>query len=242
MWMPFDFLAPWLWLTLAAGCLMLSLLTLRELQGLLSTPVCLFLGRISFAVYLLHFVVLLLTDVYVMPYLGPATNAHGDDDRTVAAVICYLFIILPTTLGASYLFTIHVDDVAIELSRDFCSLWLARCPSHCGCLKASSKTATQLEASEGGGEEAAYSSVVESPLLSPQIANSSVDGKLTYIDSDSTNDTYKAGNNARALHLASVDWRSRRVVLLCILAVLLIPCCVPSHKTRTCFVDDDDDT
>lgn len=136
MWMPLMWLSPWIWLTTGAGCLIISLLTWKSFQTALSTQACLFIGRISFAIYLLHYQVLIITDILIMPYLGPALNRPGSNDRTAAAFICYFFIILPVTIVASYYFHIYVDEASIECSRDFVEIMRAYFPTCCNCLKA----------------------------------------------------------------------------------------------------------
>jgi peptidoglycan/LPS O-acetylase OafA/YrhL len=68
------------------------------------------LGNCSFDIYLIHFIILLAVDCTLMPLLGDWTNSNSYNNnknyipnRTAAAWICYLFVILPVTLTLAYL-------------------------------------------------------------------------------------------------------------------------------------------
>lgn len=165
MWMPLFWLSPWIWLTAGAGCLMLSLLTWKSFQQVLSTRLCLFIGRISFAIYLLHYQVLIITDIMIMPYLGPALNPPGSNDRTAAAFICYFLFILPVTIGASYCFHIYVDEVSITYSNDFTGLLLENFPIFCKCLRVDRR----VRSTTLGPAETDDSLVVINPLGMPTL-------------------------------------------------------------------------
>jgi hypothetical protein len=261
MWLPIYWFAPWLWLTVGAACLMVSILTVTEFQHFLSSKICHFLGRISFAVYLLHFIILLLCDILIMPSLGPATNSNNDNDRTVAAFICYIFVILPTTIVSSYCFTIYVDEVAIEYARDFSNLFTSYFPIWCACLTKNnnkndlgmhtgaamhtgqlSECAVTLSPLDSGHNKMnADNEITTTSTLSlsdvPQTTSSH--GKNSDIESPPP-EVEKSYTSVFSLaYLKSIDWKSKKLLLIYFTVLVLIPCCIPSNKVKTCYIDDD---
>lgn len=236
MWFPIYWLAPWLWLTLGAAALMLSLLTLTEFQNVLSTRYTHFLGRMSFAIYLLHYMVLVLCDIVIMPVLGPATNTNGGEDRTVAAVIVFLLVIVPAVLASSYVFTVYVDEVAIECSKDFYTFWLTCFPSCCKCLKQQDKSVqndyylhTALNASSSAAGD------VECDASPPRVEAVDV---VSSCEGSGQDDTTPPQCAVRCWQ--GVDWSGKKMLLLYFSVLVFVPCCVPSHQTSTCYLQDDD--
>jgi peptidoglycan/LPS O-acetylase OafA/YrhL len=97
---------------LGAGMVMYVLLNSQWLQKVFSAPVPVFLGKISYSLYLIHFLVissftcaLFLALHQVLPY------------GTASLVSCILSVLLIIPL--SYLFYRYVDMAGVELSRIF---------------------------------------------------------------------------------------------------------------------------
>ncbi|MGB9941237.1 acyltransferase family protein [Methanosarcina sp.] len=97
---------------LGAGMVMYVLLNSRWLQNVFSSPVPVFLGKISYSLYLIHFLVissftcaLFLALQPVLPY-GAAV--------LVSCVLSVLFII-----PLSYLFYKYIDTAGVKLSKNF---------------------------------------------------------------------------------------------------------------------------
>ncbi len=114
---------------IGAGMIMYVLLNSRSLQNIFSSSVPVFFGKISYSLYLVHFLVistftcaLFLTLHPVLPY-GAAL---------LVSCISSLFLIIPL----SYLFYKYVDTAGVKLSKNFYN-WLAgRCtPSSTGHTK-----------------------------------------------------------------------------------------------------------
>jgi hypothetical protein len=219
MWVPMSWLnAPWLWLTAGAFLLLLSLLSLTEFQDLLSATWAQFLGRTSFAIYLLHYIVLMLADILVMPYLGPAFNQKGHHDRTGAAFFCFVFIIVPVTLVSSHYFYKYVDEPSIECAKDFSDFWLTHFPRCCACLGA--KKSVTLEAHD-------------------QSKSLVVDDAEQARFHDVINNNGLASDPKESAKMVEKPTVPKKMLLLCILLAFLIPCCVPYDRHNTCYVDDD---
>jgi len=87
----------------------IALSGLPSLQRTLTTKACAFLGRISYSMYLIHFTIIGFLGSFIIINLSPL----GYGTSLIAAMI----IILPTTIGASYLFTILIDEPSIQISN-----------------------------------------------------------------------------------------------------------------------------
>jgi peptidoglycan/LPS O-acetylase OafA/YrhL len=111
VWIPLRPIYGWWWISFAGGCIMISALTWSRFQLFLSWKPVAFVGRISFGIYLTHYMVLIAVDVLAMPSL---LKTMSRDD----AVFLTLFtLILPLTLSLAYVFTLFVDSAGVEFSK-----------------------------------------------------------------------------------------------------------------------------
>ncbi len=110
-WLPIEN-RRWLVLVVAATTLIGVLLYQGRLQKLLESPPILFLGRISFSLYLIHLAVLYSVGAPLFLWLVVA----GGLSR-FGAVLVIFAICIPACLGAAWLLARWVDEPAIRLSR-----------------------------------------------------------------------------------------------------------------------------
>jgi peptidoglycan/LPS O-acetylase OafA/YrhL len=94
---------------LAAATLIAAIMAARPLQRLLETRLSLFFGRISFSVYLLHFLILGTYGSYAF------IHVTGQLGYRVGLVVAFLPI-LAITVAAAYLYAKYVDERAIAFS------------------------------------------------------------------------------------------------------------------------------
>ncbi|WP_440947323.1 acyltransferase family protein [Methanosarcina sp. T3] len=114
---------------LGAGMIMYVLLNSRGLQSVFSFPVPVFLGKISYSLYLVHFLVASSFTCALFLTLYPILS-YG----TAFFISCFLslFLIFPL----SYLFYKYVDTAGVELSKAFYNrLVNSRRPAGAGHLK-----------------------------------------------------------------------------------------------------------
>lgn len=145
-WLPLSWGSPWLCLTAGATTLFLSLMTFKEFQDLLSTYFCKELGRLSFSIYLLHYQILILADVLIMPYLGPLMSPSNvyPPDRSASAFIVLIFVITPCVYFSSCAFYIYCDKVSVYIAQDVYNFFISRFPVYCQCLKKRKEDQTSL--------------------------------------------------------------------------------------------------
>jgi len=95
---------------IAAFVLLLVLLNSEGLKSALSYNIPVFLGKISFSLYLIHMVVIFTFSSYVMAALfeGPVNVINGT---------IILFLTIPVLLGVSYLMYRYVDQPGIILAK-----------------------------------------------------------------------------------------------------------------------------
>ncbi|AKB19461.1 MULTISPECIES: acyltransferase [unclassified Methanosarcina] len=106
---------------IGAGMIMYALLNSRRMQNFFSSPVPVFLGKISYSLYLVHFLVISSFTCAVFLALYPVLP-YG------AAVLISCFLSLFIIIPLSYLFYKYVDTTGVELSKLFYN-WLV---SSCG--------------------------------------------------------------------------------------------------------------
>ncbi len=210
MWLPLIWLSPWLWLSLGAGCIMFSLLVWKEFQELLSTPLCQTLGRLSFSIYLLHYQILILIDILIMPYIGPAMSPKGKHDRTGAAVFCLLFII-PLVYLVSVPFHSYCDELSVSLSNDFRGFFVNnKCFSACcGCLveKKSVSTGSNLENGD--------------------------------LKQDATQETESVAQSW-SQYFHTIDWKSKKMILLYATLLFIGIGAIPAKQYCDCYSSEAD--
>jgi len=101
---------------IGAGMIMYVLLNSHQLQNFFSSPVPVFLGKISYSLYLTHFLVISTFTCALFLFLYPVFT-YGV--AVLFSCVLSLFLILPL----SYLFYKYVDIAGIELSKSFYN-WL----------------------------------------------------------------------------------------------------------------------
>jgi peptidoglycan/LPS O-acetylase OafA/YrhL len=99
---------------IGAGMIMYVLLNSRDLQNIFSSPVPLFLGKISYSLYLVHFLVISSFTCALFLSLYPVFS-YGS--AVLISVLLSLLLIIPL----SYLFYKHVDMAGVKLSKEFYS-------------------------------------------------------------------------------------------------------------------------
>jgi len=104
---------------LGAFLVMVAVLHVRQLQAFLSKKPFLFLGRISFSLYILHFLMLTSLSCWLLLAFAPHVSYH-------AAFLAAFGISLPLIMTASQLTYKYVDQSGIRLSQALYSALLRR--------------------------------------------------------------------------------------------------------------------
>ncbi|HII02388.1 TPA: acyltransferase, partial [Methanosarcinaceae archaeon] len=112
-----------------AGMLMYVLLNIQGLQKIFSSPVPVFLGKISYSLYLVHFPVISSFTCALFLILYPVLP-YGE--AFLISCLSSLFLIIPL----SYLFYKYIDAAGVKLSKSFYN-WLlnSRKPGSSGHIK-----------------------------------------------------------------------------------------------------------
>ncbi len=95
---------------LGAGLVMFALLNLPNLQSLLSRSVFVFLGKISFSVYILHFLLISSLGCAIFCFVAPHLSYHS-------AFLVMFLTTMPVILIASALTYRFVDQKGVQLSQ-----------------------------------------------------------------------------------------------------------------------------
>jgi peptidoglycan/LPS O-acetylase OafA/YrhL len=120
MYALFDGLArPRTWHIVGAFLVMASVLRLRSVQAVLSRKPFVFLGRVSFSLYILHFLMIASLACYLQTVLVQRLSYHQ-------AFLAGFGISLPLILAASYYTYIYVDRTGIRLSQAVYGLLLGK--------------------------------------------------------------------------------------------------------------------
>ena len=101
---------PLMWHTLGAFLVMASVLHLPAAKAFLSWKPFVLLGRISFSLYILHFLLIASVACYLQVALAGPLGYH-------AASLLSFFLTLPLILAASYYTYIYVDRSGMGLSQ-----------------------------------------------------------------------------------------------------------------------------
>lgn len=104
---------------IGSGMVMYVLLNSRRLQYVLSSQVPVFLGKISYSLYLIHFLIISTFTCAVFLFLH-SILPYG----AAFSISCFLSLLL--ILPFSYLFYKYVDTAGVELSKSFYN-WLYTC-------------------------------------------------------------------------------------------------------------------
>ena len=97
---------------IGAGMVMYALLNSQGLQSFFSSPVPVFLGKISYSLYLIHFLVISSFTCALFLVLYPVLSYGA---AVLISCVLSLLIIIPL----SYLFYKYIDMAGVELSRVF---------------------------------------------------------------------------------------------------------------------------
>jgi peptidoglycan/LPS O-acetylase OafA/YrhL len=121
IWAPFGWMFGWCWISFGGFCLIFLSMISKQAQYFLSTKVIHFLGKISFGIYLTHYIILCIVDTTFIkcstPHLG----------RDLALIIGLFIFSLPSILLISYGFYLFVDAPAVQLSYWFYFMICNRC-------------------------------------------------------------------------------------------------------------------
>jgi peptidoglycan/LPS O-acetylase OafA/YrhL len=107
------------WHIVGAFLVMISVLQSRRIQSILSKKPFLFLGRISFSQYILHFLVICSLSCSLLQKLAPALPYH-------AAVLVTFCVSLPVIMVASHFIYLVVDRAGIRWSQAVYGYFLQR--------------------------------------------------------------------------------------------------------------------
>ncbi|CAF1349705.1 unnamed protein product [Didymodactylos carnosus] len=110
IWAPLGWMFGWLWISVGGSCLLLAVLTSSHIQRMLTLKPVHFLGKVSFGVYLIHYIVLCALDATFIQWTARYI------DRDVALVLALIFLAVPITLITAYIFHVFVDVPSIQLS------------------------------------------------------------------------------------------------------------------------------
>jgi peptidoglycan/LPS O-acetylase OafA/YrhL len=92
--------------------LMIAILASTGIQKILSSPICVFLGNISFSLYLLHFTILCSVSGYIFSLL------NGSFSYNVSVCISFL-LSFPLMMVGSYLMYRYIDTTSIFWAKKF---------------------------------------------------------------------------------------------------------------------------
>jgi peptidoglycan/LPS O-acetylase OafA/YrhL len=121
-----------------AGMIMYVLMNSRLLQNIFSYPVSVFLGKISYSLYLVHFLVISSFTSALFLFLYPVLPYSA---AALTSCFCSLVLIIPL----SYLFYRYVDTAGVEFSKIFYNQLVKFClPEGAGKIKQGHLSSTVL--------------------------------------------------------------------------------------------------
>jgi len=112
-WMPFPVTGAWFWHTIGAIMILVGLQLSPLLQGVLKSPICQWLGSISFPLYLIHIPILMTLGCHAFL----AANAMGVPHKLCAILALTIFV--SVALLCAHFFTLAVEKRAIRVSGRF---------------------------------------------------------------------------------------------------------------------------
>jgi peptidoglycan/LPS O-acetylase OafA/YrhL len=121
LWSPFGWMFGWFWISFGGFCLIFLSLISPNLQYFLSTKIIHFLGKISFGIYLTHYIILCIVDTSFIKWTAPHLG------RDVAVLLGLFIFALPIILSISYVFYLFVDAPAVQISHWFYFAICHRC-------------------------------------------------------------------------------------------------------------------
>jgi peptidoglycan/LPS O-acetylase OafA/YrhL len=121
LFMPMHWMVPaWFWYGIGAALISITAALNANVQYIFSCKVARFLGRISYALYLVHGIVIRCLGIQLVPLAFAITGKQGVFNQELGFLLAYT-IQVPVTLLAAIVFTKMFDDTAITLSK-----WLER--------------------------------------------------------------------------------------------------------------------
>ena len=121
IWCPFGWMFGWFWISFAGFCLIFLSMISKTMQSFLSSKIIHFLGKISFGIYLTHYIILCLLDASFVKWTGPHL---GYDLSVVLGLIIFGF---PIIFLSAYGFYLFVDAPAVQISYWIYFLLCRRC-------------------------------------------------------------------------------------------------------------------
>ncbi|CAF4627340.1 unnamed protein product, partial [Rotaria sp. Silwood2] len=110
LWSPFGWMFGWFWISFGGFCLLLLSMISKKIQYFLSIKIIHFLGKISFGIYLTHYIILCIVDVSFIQWTAPHIG------RDLAVIIGLIIFALPIILSVSYAFYLFVDVPAVQIA------------------------------------------------------------------------------------------------------------------------------
>jgi peptidoglycan/LPS O-acetylase OafA/YrhL len=121
LWSPFGWMFGWFWISFGGFCLLFLSMISKNIQYFLSTKIIHFLGKISFGIYLTHYIILCIVDVSFVKWTAPHLG------RDVAVLIGLIVFALPSIFLISYGFYLFVDAPAVQMTYSLYFMLYNRC-------------------------------------------------------------------------------------------------------------------
>jgi peptidoglycan/LPS O-acetylase OafA/YrhL len=121
IWFPFGWMFGWFWISFGGFCLLFLSIISKKMQYFLSTKIIHFLGKISFGIYLTHYIILCIVDVSFVKWAAPHLG------RDLAVILGLIIFALPSIFLISYAFYLFVDAPAVQISHWFYFMICNRC-------------------------------------------------------------------------------------------------------------------
>ncbi|CAF1486929.1 unnamed protein product [Rotaria sordida] len=110
LWSPFGWMFGWFWISFAGFCLILLSILSKKFQYFLSTKIIHFLGKISFGIYLIHYLILCIIDTSFVQWTAPHIG------RDLAVILGLIIFALPIIFLLSYGFYLFIDVPAVQIA------------------------------------------------------------------------------------------------------------------------------